>query len=96
MIRILKCGEIPREKILLRAAHENDEAIERTVADILADVRENGDDAVLRYCEKFDGARPETLEVTEAEIERAYESQDPDFIKTLEMARDNIAAFHSR
>lgn len=96
MIRILKCGEIPREKILLRAAHENDEAIERTVADILADVRENGDDAVLRYCEKFDGARPEMLEVTEAEIERAYESQDPDFIKTLEMARDNIAAFHSR
>ena len=96
MIRICNCKDIPRAEILRRAAHENDEGIERAVAAILDDVRKNVDAAVRAYCEKFDGAKLGALRVDEAEIERAYASQDPDFIRTLEMARDNIAAFHTR
>ncbi len=96
MIRILNCKEISRAEILLRAAHESDEGVERAVAAILAQVREKGDEAVRAYEEQFDGVTLGSLRVGEEEIERAYAAQDPEFIRTLEMARDNIAAFHSR
>ena len=96
MIKILKYGEMPLEKILFRGDTSASREIEDTVAAILADVKSGGDDALRKYCLKFDGSAPEQLRVSEAEIDEAYSSADPDFIKTLELARSNIEAFHSR
>ena len=45
--------------------------VEGIVADIIADVRKNGDEALYRYCEKFDGAKLDSLEVSQAEIDEA-------------------------
>ena len=52
MIRVFKSGEVARADILYRGESGSTQAVEDAVADILADVKKNGDAAVLRYCEK--------------------------------------------
>ncbi len=81
-----------------RASNDNAdmEAIERRVADILGAVRKEGDAAVRRYTEKFDGAALDAFEVPEEAFEAALSALPPDFIRTLEMAAENIRAFHQR
>lgn len=96
MIKILKRSEVALEEVLLRTEASATEAVEKAVAEILAEVKANGDAAVLQYAEKFDGVKLSSLQVTQAEIEAAYEAADPEFIKTLEMAAANIRAFHTK
>jgi histidinol dehydrogenase len=61
---------------------------------ILAEVRTGGDDAVLALTEKFDGVRPESLRVPQAEVDAALESIPPLLREALEAARANILAYH--
>ena len=96
MIRVFKSGEVARADILYRGESGSTQAVEDAVADILADVKKNGDAAVLRYCEKFDGVKLAGLRVAQADIDAAYEAADPEFIRTLRMAAGNIEAFHKR
>ena len=94
MIKIMKYGQVPNSEIFARVTPAVDVAA--IVADILRDVRENGDKAVLAYCAKFDKAQLETLEVSGQEIEEAKAAVEPEFLKILEEAAANIRAFHSR
>ena len=55
-----------------------------------------GDAARREYTRRCDGVELEDLRVTEEEIETAWASLDPDFIRTLEMAAENIRHFHER
>ncbi|MEG2435795.1 MAG: histidinol dehydrogenase [Ruthenibacterium sp.] len=96
MIRILKQSEISMSEILNRGETQNSEKIERIVAEILKDVRENGDAAVQRYTKQFDGATLADCKVSDAEIDAAYAAADSEFIRTLNMAAENITAFHKR
>lgn len=96
MIRILKRNEVTTQEILSRGEQETAAEIESAVAAILADVKQNGDDAVRMYTEKFDGVKLDDLRVTETEIETAYTAADPAFIETLQMAAANIEDFHKR
>ena len=66
------------------------------VADILADVKENGDTAVKAYCAKFDKAELTSLEVTPEEIQEAISQVEPEFLDILREAAENIRSFHSR
>lgn len=94
MIKILKYGEVSNEEIFAR---NNPTAnVSDIVSDIIADVAKNGDEALKRYAEKFDGVRLTALEVTAAEIDEAYASVDKQFIGVLEEAANNVRAFHSR
>ena len=95
MIKILEYKEVEIKEILTRD-NNNDRSVDEIVSGILEDVRTNGDAALLGYCEKFDKAKLSCLEVSQQEIDEAFHSIDPDFIKTLELARDNIEAFHSQ
>ena len=70
--------------------------VEAIVAEILADVRQNGDEAVLRYCAKFDKAELETLEVSPEEITQALAAVEPEFLEILKEAAANIRDFHAR
>ena len=70
--------------------------VEAAVDEIMARVRQEGDAALLEYAEKFDKARLDSLEVTEAELEVAMKQVSPDFVETLRQAAENIRAFHSR
>ncbi len=94
MIRILKYGQISNNEIFARVTPAFD--VESIVSDIIEDVRTNGDKALLRYTEKFDGVTLTDLEVTEEEFAAAEAQLDPSFLKTLELAAQNIRHFHSR
>lgn len=92
MIRILKFSEVPAKEIFARAVPAVD--VEKVVAEIIADVKSNGDAALIRYCEKFDGVRLSSLEVTDEEIAEAMTRVEPSLISVIEKAAANIRAFH--
>lgn len=94
MIKILNYNQIDKSEIFARV--ENKTNVEEIVSGIIADVRANGDAALLAYCEKFDRVKLASLEVSEEEIEEAYASVDEKFIDIIKRAAENIYAFHSR
>ena len=94
MIKIMKVGEVSRDEIFARTEPKVD--VTAIVADIITDVKENGDKALLAYCEKFDKAKMTALQVSAEEMEQAVKSVDPAFIAILEKAAANIRKFHSR
>ena len=71
---------------------------EETVNNILSDVRTRGDEAVFEYTEKFDHFKTtaQSVRVTKEEIEEAYASYDPDLIRIMKDAADNIIAYHEK
>ena len=92
MIKILKFSEVIPRQVFARA--ENAVNVEEIVANIIANVRENGDAALLAYCEKFDGAKLSSLQVTPEEIREAVAAVDPKFLEILRRAAANIRKFH--
>ena len=94
MIKIMKYGEVSPEEIFARV--EPTVNVTDIVADIIANVRENGDKALIEYCEKFDKAKLTSLQVTKAEVEEAVAAVDPAFLEILQKAAANIRKFHSR
>ena len=94
MIRIYQDGELRDSELLKRNAPKVDVA--GVVAEILRDVRENGDAAVLKYTEKFDRARLTSMLVTEAEIDEAMALTEPEFLDTLRLAERNIREYHEK
>ena len=75
---------------------DTDRDVTAIVSDIINNVRKNGDKAVTEYTIKFDGKAPEFFEVPKEEIEKAAAACDPDFVRTLEKAAENIRDFHTR
>ena len=63
---------------------------------ILADVQAEGDTALARYLQHFDGVVPEPLEVSPEEIAAAREHVDDALWDVLELAAARIAAYHER
>ncbi|NLM84476.1 MAG: histidinol dehydrogenase [Clostridiales bacterium] len=92
MIKILRDVKAP--EIFIRVDDEAD--VSAAVAAIIADVRREGDAAVLRYSEKFDGARLDSLELTDEEASAALKQVDGAFVEILLRAARNIEAFHRR
>ena len=64
------------------------------VSEIITEVASEGDKALLKYTEKFDGVKLESLRVTQEEIAGAYEAVDEDLMDSLGQAAENIFAFH--
>ncbi len=94
MISILKYGEVSNDEIFARGTAVTD--VSGIVSDILENVRANGDKALFEYCKKFDKADLASLEVSEEEIQQAFESVESRFIEILEKAAANIRAFHEK
>jgi len=97
-MRILTSQEF-KEKILdqvLNRGKADLSSISSSVKKIIMAVRENGDEALLRYTEKFDNVRltKSKLKVTEKEIEESYEKLETDQIDALKKAALNITRFH--
>lgn len=68
------------------------------VADIIQQVKERGDAAVLEYSRKFDSPdlEVETIKVSAKELKEAYKLVDDDFLETLAKAIERIQVFHER
>ena len=79
---------------IVKRPHLDVSQLNATVEGVLDDVKNNGDEAVKRYEEKFDHAHLDTLAVTEAEIEEAERLVSPELKDALHLAHHNIAAFH--
>ena len=94
MIKILKCGEVSNNEIFART--EPTVNVEAVVAEIIENVRQNGDKALFEYCKKFDKAELSSLLVSEAEIEEAVAAVEPEFLIILKKAAANIRKFHEK
>lgn len=66
-----------------------------SVSQVLEEVRANGDKAVKKYTQQFDGVDMDAIEVTKTEIESAEKSVAPLLKQAIEMAKRNIWKFHS-
>ena len=94
MIKIMKYGEVAKDEIFARVEPTFD--VTDIVSDIIENVSKNGDKALFEYCEKFDKAKLESLEVTKEEIEEAFSLVEPRFIEIIETAAKNITEFHKK
>lgn len=72
-----------------------DDDIEAAVADIVATVRRDGDEALRRYALRFDGAAPERLELTDEEIRAAAALVGEPVKRAIAEAARNIGLFHT-
>jgi histidinol dehydrogenase len=84
-------------KARLHWSADTDAAIETRVADILADVQQRGDAAVLEYTARFDGltvSDMKALELTQAELKLAFESIPAPQRAALEAAAQRVRSYH--
>ena len=94
MIKILEYGAVSADEIFART--EPAVNVEQVVAEIIENVRKNGDKALYEYCEKFDKAVLSSLRVSEEEIDEAVNSVEPKFLEILKKAAANIRKFHEK
>ena len=94
MVKVLDASRVPLSEILDRTEEQRD--ISGAVANILADVRQNGDAALRRYTREFDKAEPDALEVPREQLDKALADLEPGLRAVLEEAAENIRAFHRR
>lgn len=95
MIEIIKASLANADEILeKRGANQPD--VTKTVQEILREVKARGDDAVLEYTERFDGAKPKALQVAAEEIESAVAEVGEEFLGVLKRAAANIREYHQK
>jgi histidinol dehydrogenase len=98
-LRFLRAGEKGFENYLAQMDQreiQDDPRLEKQVRSILNDVRKKGDEALIRYTRVFDGIRIPIgrLQVSQVEIERAYQKIPQGFLRTLKKAVRRIRRFH--
>ena len=83
---------------LLKRSPNNYGKFEAAVADILANVKEKGDEALFSYTKEFDKVEvtADTIRVTEAEIQEAYEAVDASLLEVIRKALVNIRRYHEK
>ncbi|EKO3657504.1 histidinol dehydrogenase [Vibrio metschnikovii] len=87
-------SETQQESVLERPAISAGANITATVQDLISQVRREGNKALLALTEKFDRVKPDTLRVSQAEIDAASERLSAEMKQALQQAYSNIAKFH--
>mgnify|MGYP005764333803 FL=1 len=99
MIQVVKADGV-QERALLSQLKNRSEEVDRkvtvAVTEIIDAVRAKGDEAVREYTLKFDGKCPEQFEISKADMQRALDEADPEFVASLQRAKENIEDFHRR
>jgi histidinol dehydrogenase len=84
---------------LLKTASATKDDLNGLVLSIIDEVKVNGDKALIEQVSKFDTWTPKdsnALKISEAEIDAAYDSCDPELKKALHLAYDRITSFHEK
>lgn len=83
---------------LLKRSPSSYTGFEESVNEIIKNVKERGDEAVFAYTRQFDGAQisGETVRVTDAEIEEAYEKADEKLLAVIRKSLVNIRSYHEK
>ncbi|MCY4165560.1 MAG: histidinol dehydrogenase [Gammaproteobacteria bacterium] len=87
MIRYLKKG------IAAGQQDERDARIQSAVEDLLGDITANGDEAVRRYSQQFDGWSPDSFRLSRKEIDGCHRRLDPRDIADIRFAQEQIRNF---
>lgn len=77
----------------------NDPALLATVDDIIAQVRQGGDEVVLKLTQQFDNHPAKTfaeLEISQEKLKQAFEGLNPTIKQALELAAQRVTSFHER
>ncbi|WRS28075.1 histidinol dehydrogenase [Oscillospiraceae bacterium MB08-C2-2] len=96
MIQLMEYPDTQAIEALLRRDEAKAANVDEPVRAILDTVRREGDQALYDYTRQFDGASLSALEVTPEEMDAAWEAANPDFIRILQAARDNIESYHCK
>lgn len=86
-------------KALLAFETAQDDSIDNVVADILRNVKQRGDQAVLEYTRKFDRldvADMQALELSRTELQQALDSLPADQRQALQEAADRVRSYHEK
>jgi len=96
-VRVIKYSKAALEKIYNRQ-DKRKKIVENKVRKIVEDVKNNGDEALIKYTMKFDGLKltPRQIRVSESEINASYQNMDPKFINILKLAIENITRFYKK
>lgn len=83
---------------LLKRSPNNYTEYESVVNEIIHNVRENGDQAVFEYTRRFDrwDVSEETVRVTEAEKQEAFQAVEDEFVRVMKHSAKNIEDFHRK
>jgi histidinol dehydrogenase len=81
--------------VLFDRSTSSDDVIRRDTAAIIADVRRDGDDALVRLAERFDGVTLSSLEVSRGTRRRALDGIERAMLRAMERAASNIATVHA-
>lgn len=90
----MKISKLTDTISLKRELESGNEEQLKTVRGVLKDVQQNGDAALLKYTEMWDGVKLTDFRVTEEEIREAVQNFDPQLKKDLEEAAQNIRYYH--
>ena len=92
MIKIMNYADTRDEDIFCRMSDSVN--VTDTVAEIIQNVITNKDKALFEYCRKFDKAELTSLEVSQEEIDAAFEAADPALVEIIKEAAVNIEKFN--
>ena len=100
-MRMVKLTEESRSRLLedlLKRSPKQYPQYESRVSEIIANIREKGDEALFSYTKAFDKADigPENVRVTEEEIQEAYTKVDPGLVDVIRKALVNIRSYHEK
>jgi histidinol dehydrogenase len=70
--------------------------LDKTVGGVLAAIEQQGDAAVRKYTERFDGVRLDDFRVSKTEIAAAREALSPELKEAIQLAKKNIETFHGQ
>jgi histidinol dehydrogenase len=96
-MKVIRVSSKEMEKLSSRL-YKRKKRVEERVAKIIEDVRNLGDEAIIKYTRKFDKVKflPRQFRVTEAEISGAYQDIDPKFVSNLKEIITNVERFYRK
>ncbi|MFB0847048.1 histidinol dehydrogenase [Paenibacillus oleatilyticus] len=91
-MRVMPASEFSLQREVEYGTPEQNESVKR----IIEEVRRDGDAALRKFAQQFDGVKVEELRVTQEEIEAAYAQVDEGFLAALREAAANVRRFHEK
>src|SRR3954453_22218331 len=95
-MRLMKIIQVTEDISIKRSVDSGTEEQRDIVKEIIATVKEGGDQALKAYTEKFDRVQLSSLTVTEAEVEEAYKQVSEEMVSIIKEAAANIRSFHEK
>jgi histidinol dehydrogenase len=80
--------------LLARPALETNAELTTAVAEIMADVQERGDQAIIDFSRRYDGREPIALLAGSEDLAQAEAELEPDLIEAIGIAMDTVGRFH--